>query len=432
MTGRSARAVKMREAAPAASPPERPGGRVARLVDRKTVILLGGALILAVAMGVRQTFGLFTTPLAIDGLPVETFAFAIALQNLIWGAVQPFAGAAADRWGANRVIVGGGVLYAAGLALTAFDPNPLTAILDAGILVGLGMSAVSFSVVLGVIGRTVSERQRSMALGIASAGGSFGQVVVPLVAEWLIGVHGVGFAFYALGGIALMIVPLALTMAGRSFAQDAPRSSSAVMLAAAQPLTEALAEARRHLGYVLLTIGFFVCGFQLAFIAVHLPGFLVSCHLPPAVGAEALAMIGLFNMLGSWGCGFLGGRFRPKYLLSSIYVIRVVAIAIFLLLPKTEANVLIFSAVMGTVWLGTVPLTSLLVAGIFGPRHMGTLFGVVFFSHQVGAFLGAWLGGYVYTVTGSYYPVWIVAVALGAAAAIIHLPIADRSIRAAA
>lgn len=421
-------------------PPPRRGA----LFDRTTIMLLGGALILAVAMGVRQTYGLFTTPLAIEGLPVETFAFAIALQNLIWGAAQPFAGAAADRWGAGWVVVGGGVLYAAGLAIVAAGQNPLTAILGAGLLVGFGVSAMSFSVVLGVIGRNVSDQRRSLALGIASAGGSFGQVVVPLAAQWAIETRGTALTFYALGAVALLVVPLALTLGRGRTMPSAPvapaevrkpaapanmAAEAAVALAGEQSLTAALIEARQHFGYILLTIGFFVCGFQLAFIAVHLPGFLATCHLPAAVGAEALAVIGLFNMLGSWGCGFLGGRYRPKYLLSSIYLIRVVTIGAFLLLPKTELNVLIFAAVMGTVWLGTVPLTSVLVAGIFGPRYMGTLFGIVFFSHQVGAFFGAWLGGYVYTVTGSYYPVWFVAVALGIAAAIIHLPIADRSIR---
>ena len=402
-----------------------------------TVILIGGALILSIAMGVRQSYGLFTTPLAVAGLPVETFAFAIALQNLIWGVVQPFAGATADRWGAGWVVVGGGLFYAAGLTLTAFGGNALATIAGAGILVGIGISAVSFSVVMGAIGRSVPDEKRSAALGIATAGGSFGQVVVPLAAQWLIQNQGATWTFYVLAAVALGIIPLAVALVGaptaKTMAQngDPALTGDAAVLEAAQPLSEALAEAGRHNGYILLTLGFFVCGFQLSFIAVHLPNFLASCHLSGRVGGEALAVIGLFNMFGSWACGYLGGRFRAKYILSLIYIVRVVAITAFLLLPKNETNTLIFSAVMGVVWLGTVPLVSVLVSGIFGTKHLGTLFGVVFLNHQIGSFLGAWLGGYLYTQTGSYNLVWTITIVAGVAAAFIHLPIADRSIRVA-
>lgn len=409
-----------------------PSPAAAGMIHRSTIVLIGGAIILSIAMGVRQSYGLFTTPLAIAGLPVATFAFAIALQNLIWGIAQPFAGAAADRWGAAWVVVLGGALYAGGLALTAFGGDAMTAVIGAGICVGLGISAVSFSVVLGAIGRSVPESKRSMALGLASAGGSFGQVVVPLAAQYTIEAHGVGWSFYALAAVSLLMIPLALSMAAAPAAKKPADSGAAAVLEAAQPLSAALTEARRHNGYILLTIGFFVCGFQLSFLGVHLPGFLATCHLPPEVGARALAVIGFFNMIGSWACGYLGSRMRPKYLLSAIYLIRALAIVAFLALPKTELNVLLFAGIMGLIWLGTVPLTSELLSGIFGTKHMGTLFGVVFFSHQVGSFLGTWLGGYVFTQTGSYDLVWAVTVIAGVAAAIIHLPIADHSVRAVA
>lgn len=372
-------------------------------------------------MGVRQSFGLFVGPLSVErGWPVATFAFALALQNLLWGVAQPFAGAAADRFGVPKVVAAGGLLYAAGLALTAWVDGASAAVWGAGVLVGLGISAASFAVLLGAVAQAVPPERRSMALGLASAGGSFGQMAMVPVAHGLITTQGVADAMLVMAALALLMAPLALTLRGGS------RRHAATTLS----LGEAIAEASRHSGYRLLTAGFFVCGFQIVFIGVHLPSYLATCHMPPAVGASALTVIGLFNMIGTWAAGWLGGRWRPKYILSGIYIARSVIIVLFLALPKTETSVLLFSAAIGILWLSTVPLTSGLVATVFGPRYMATLFGIVFLSHQVGAFLGTWMGGALFDLMGSYDVVWAISVVLGVVAAVMHLPISDKAIRA--
>ncbi len=395
-------------------------------MNRKALVaLLCGALILSVAMGIRQTFGLFLAPMSVDlGIGREAFALALAVQNLLWGAAQPVAGAVADRFGAIRVLVVGTAAYAVGLLVMSGAASTADLHLGAGLLVGLAMSCTSFAVVLGAIGRSVPAHKRSMALGVASAGGSFGQFAMAPVGQALISAQGWPGALATMAVIALVMAPLALALAP-------PRRGAPAVSAVQQSLGAALAEAGSHAGYWYLTVAFFVCGFQVVFIGVHLPAYLGDLGMSPGLGATALALIGFFNIVGSWLAGALGGRYSKKYLLSALYGLRSLAIAAFLAAPKTEATVLVFAAAMGLLWLGTVPLTSGLVAQIFGVRYMSTLFGIVFFSHQLGSFLGVWLGGVVFDATGSYDAIWLASILLGVAAAVLHLPIADRPLRPA-
>jgi MFS family permease len=392
---------------------------------RAGLALLGGALILTLAMGVRQTFGLILTPMGTDlGIGREAFGLALAVQNLLWGAAQPFAGALADRWGAVRVAAVGSLLYAGGLVAMATAADAGELLFGAGVLVGLGLSGVSFAVVLGAVGRAVPADKRSLALGVASAGGSFGQFVMAPVGHALISGQGWAGALMTMAAIALVMAPLALLLAEKGGAGAAAHPGPA----SAEPVraVAALSEAGGHRGFWCLTLGFFVCGFQVVFIGVHLPPYLNDLGLAPILGAYALALIGFFNIIGTWGAGVLGGRFSKKYLLSALYALRAAAIAVFLVLPKTPAVVLAFASVIGLLWLGTVPLTSGLVAQIFGVRHLSMLFGLVFFSHQAGSFLGVWLGGVVFDRTGSYDPIWLASVVLGLIAALLHLPIAEQ------
>lgn len=403
------------------------------VVDRATIldkvfwIVIAGACAIAVAMGVRQTFGLFLGPFSTDhGIPITTFAFAVAVQNLVWGLGQPVAGAIADSHGAGRVVSFGGLLYGAGLVLTGIGGDHAWAVIvGSGVLIGLGLSCTTFAVVLGVVGRAVSPSKRSVALGLASAGGSLGQVgIVPMAQSGLDG-FGVDATILGLSLVAFLIVPLALPLAGT------PKKPSQVPEAGESlSATQTMALAGRHSGFLYLTAGFFVCGFQLAFIGTHLPGYLTTCSLPAALGATAFAVIGFFNMVGTWACGGLGARFRFKNLLSILYVVRGLAILLFLWAPKSEASVLIFATVMGLTWLGTVPLTSGLVAQIFGPRYLGTLFGLCFLNHQIGSFFGAWLGGYLFDTLGSYDLIWVLTGIAGFVAGLLHMPINDRTIDA--
>ncbi|PXW28476.1 MFS transporter [Paraburkholderia caballeronis] len=386
--------------------------------------IAAGAVILSAAMGARQTFGLFIGPFSFDrGMPVTLIAFAIALHNLVWGFAQPFAGAAADRHGPAPVVAFGAATFAAGLALAAVAPNGFALVIGMGVLVGIGISCTSFGVVLTAVGRDAGADRRSMAMGLASAGGSAGQVLmVPfaqIVREW----GGVSMSLFALAFLMLLAAPFGLMLSrGRDVgASHAPSGGGR----AAPSLRDALAQAAAHRGYRLLTLGFFTCGFQLAFIATHLPGYLFLCHMPMGLGATALALIGLFNMAGSWACGWLGGRYPQQRVLGWLYVVRGVTIGAFFLLPKSTLSVVVFAALMGLTWLGTVPLTSGLVAKVFGMRHLGTLFGVCFLSHQLGSFLGAWLGGYVFDVTGSYSLIWGATAVAGLVAALLHFAIDD-------
>jgi predicted MFS family arabinose efflux permease len=301
-------------------------------------------------------------------------------------------------------------------------PGGAMLIVGMGLLVGIGVSCTTFGVVLPAVGRIAAPEKRSMAMGLVSAGGSAGQVLmIPLVQGIRLS-SGIAASLFALAFLMLLVAPLGMVLDRRA------RVGVAVHEEPAVPLRQVLAQATRHRGYRLLTLGFFTCGFQLAFIATHLPEYLTLCHMPVGLGATALALIGLFNMAGSWACGWLGGRFRQHHVLGWLYLIRSVTIGAFFLLPKSAVSVVIFAAIMGLTWLGTVPLTSGLVAKVFGTRHLGSLFGVCFLSHQVGSFLGAWLGGLIFDLTGSYSLLWDATVVSGLIAALLHFPIDDSAV----
>ncbi len=388
-----------------------------------TMVVIAGALILSAAMGIRQTFGLFVDPLSLDrGLSLSVIALAIALHNLVWGFAQPFAGAAADRYGATPVVAFGALSLAAGLALSAVSSSGFMLVIGMGLLVGLGVSCTTFAVVLTSVGRVATPERRSMAMGLASAGGSVGQFVMVPATQLVNEGFGISVSLLGLAVLMMLVSPLGLLL-------DRRTGSAEMQPHLNYSLSDVLGLAFRHRGYVLLTLGFFTCGFQLAFIATYLPGYLVACNMPAGLGAIALALIGLFNMAGTWACGWLGGKVRQQYVLGWLYLIRGAAIAIFFLAPKSDMSVLVFAAVMGLTWLGTVPLTSGLVAKIFGTQHLGTLFGICFLSHQVGSFLGAGLGGVIFDLAGSYAPLWIATAAAGLVAALLHFPIDDASVQ---
>ncbi|MDM7946795.1 MAG: MFS transporter [Oceanibaculum nanhaiense] len=384
------------------------------------VILLCGSLIVALSFGVRSAFGLFMVPISGElGWGREVFALSIALQNLLWGVGQPFAGALADRYGPMRVILGGAILYAAGVFIMSVSTTPLLFHLSTGILIGFGLSGTGFSIVLAAVGKVVAPEKRSWALGIVTAAGSFGQFAMVPLGQSFLSAYGWQTAVLILGFTSLAMLPLAAAFRGvGERGLGGPVS--------AQSLGEALREASRHKGFLLLTAGFFVCGFHVAFIAAHLPSFVIDRGLDPRIGAWALGLVGLFNIIGSYSAGVLGGKYSKKYLLSTLYVLRSAIIVLFISFPMTEMTVLMFAAAMGLLWLSTVPLTSGIVAQVFGPKYMSMLTGIVFFSHQIGSFLGVWGGGYLYDTTGSYNVVWYCSIALGIFAGIVHWPIDER------
>lgn len=350
----------------------------------------------------------------------ETFAFALAAQNLIWGIAQPFAGMIADKFGAGRVLLVGSLLYAVGLLLMASADTALSLDLSAGLLIGLGLSGTSFGVVMGVVGRAASPEKRSTALGIAGAGGSFGQFIMLPYGQTLITAWGWQGALLGLAASTLVIAPLAYGLAGK-------RVETATQT---QSIGAALREAGAHTGFWLLTFSFFVCGFQIVFILTHLPAFLLDRSMTPTVGVASLALIGFFNIVGSYGCGLLGGRFSKKRLLSVLYFGRAIVIAAFILMPISPLSTYLFASLIGLLWLGTVPLTNGLVAQIFGVKYLSTLFGIVFLGHQVGGFIGAWYGGYVFDATGSYQTIWLIAIGLSVIAALACWPIDERDVAA--
>ena len=387
----------------------------------KTVLICGG-LILTLAMGIRHGFGLFLQPMSADlHWGRETFALALAVQNLVWGVTQPFAGMIADKYGAGRVLIGGTILYGLGLVTMAHATTPFMMVLTAGVLIGTGLSGVTFSVVSGVLGRAFPPEKRSMALGISAAAGSFGQFAVLPLTQYLLTHIGWYGALLTLAGVSLLMVPLAAAMVERNLGTHANLFK--------QSAGEAMREALGHRGYVLLTLGFFVCGFQVVFIGVHLPSYLLDKGLPANVGVTALALIGLFNIVGTYTAGWLGGRISKKYILSAIYFGRAIVIALFLLLPLSALTVYAFAIGLGLLWLSTVPPTNGIVAQIFGVRYLAMLSGFTFLSHQIGSFLGAWLGGLMFDRTGSYNVVWYLAIALGVVAGLLNLPIDERELK---
>jgi predicted MFS family arabinose efflux permease len=394
---------------------------MAAAVKLPLVILLCGASVLALNMGIRQTFGLFLEPMTLDlGISRGSFSLAIAIQNILWGLLTPVCGMLADRYGTGRVLVTGGLLYALGIVIMALGASGLAVHLGAGLLVGLAVGASGYPLVLSAVARSVPEERRNLAIGLAATGGSVGQFLLVPLAQLLIQATGWPTALLVFAGLSALIIPLAAALSGK------PETAAMGTIS----LGGAVHQAGRHRGYLLLTAGFFVCGFHVAFIGTHLPGYITSCHLAPLVGATALSIIGFFNILGGLAAGVLGSRYRLKYLLSGIYLARSVVIAVFLLGPKTDLTVFLFSGAFGFLWLSTVPLTSALVGQIFGPRYLATLFGIVMLGHQLGAFFGAWLGGLSYDLSGSYDSVWILSVLLGLLAAALHWPIADQPVGA--
>ncbi len=385
-------------------------------------IVLCGGIIMGLALGVRHVQGLFLLPMTADrGWGRELFAFAIALQNLVWGFAQPFTGMVADRFGATRVLLGGLVLYAAGLWLMSTTISPIAFTLSAGLVIGVALSATSFAVVYGALGRIVAPERRSWALGLAGAVGGFGQFLIVPGTQALLAAFDWTSTLLILALASACLVPLAFALRGDSSAGGEPGP--------ALSLRAAIAEALAHRGFWLLNLGFLACGFQLAFIGAHLPAYLLDHGLQPRAAVIALSLVALANVAGTYLCGHLGGLYRRKHLLSGIYLLRSLAMTLFVLLPLSEPSVYAFSLVMGLIWLGTVPLTTGLVAQVFGVRYLSTLFGFVFFGHQLGAFFGVWLGGHVFDATRSYDAIWLGAILLGVAAALLHWPIDDAQVR---
>ncbi|KVP27855.1 MFS transporter [Burkholderia multivorans] len=385
--------------------------------------VLAGGLIMGAALGIRHVQGLFLAPVTLDhGWSREAFGLALALQNLIWGIAQPFTGMVADRFGSVRVIVVGMLLYALGLVTMALAGSAALFTVGAGLVIGIALSGSAFASVYGALSRLCAPERRSWALGVAGAIGGLGQFCMVPVAQTLIGGIGWQHAFVALALVALLLAPLAVLL------RDRPAQAANAQADAEQSIGEAVREAFSHRGFWLLNAGFFACGFQLAFIATHLPAYLLDHGLPSRHASVALALIALTNVVGTYACGHLGGLLRRKYVLSVLYLVRAFAMAAFVAVPLSPASVYVFAAVMGLTWLGTVPLTNGVISQVFGVRYIATLFGFVFFGHQLGSFFGVWLGAVVYDATHSYLPLWIGSIALGVLAALLHLPIDDARI----
>ena len=380
---------------------------------------MAGCLIALLGFGARSAFGLFLEPLtSARGWGRETFSVALAVQNLAWGFGVPLASILADRFGPARVLSVGALVYAGGIWGMSAASTPLQLNLFGGLLTGSGIALTSFSIALAAMAKAVPIHRQSLVLGIGTAAGSFGQVVFSPLSQFFIGEYGWAQALTIIAGSVVFILPLALLLPGHS--EDDAGS------AFRQSVGEAIQEAIRHRGYVLLTIGFFVCGFHVAFISVHFPSYVSDLGLPANVGAYSIAIIGLFNIVGAFLSGLAGQRFSKKLSLATIYGLRAIAITTLMFADKTATNIFIFAGCMGVLWLSTVPLTSGIVAQVFGVRYMATLFGIVFFSHQLGSFSGIWLGGFLYDRTGSYDLVWWSGIVLSVLAMLIHLPISER------
>lgn len=390
-------------------------------------VLIFGSLMVTLSMGIRHGFGLFNMPItSANGWGRETFALAIALQNLIWGFAQPVAGALADRYGPFKIMILGGLMYAVGLIGMALTNDPWLFHLAGGLSIGIGLAATTYSVVYGILGRNVSAEKRVWAMGVTAAAGSFGQFLMMPLEQGLITSFGANEALIYLGLMASLMIPIALCLRETGFQPNQ---------AGDQTIRQALNEAIGNRNFRFLMMGYFVCGFQVVFITVHLAPYLkdMALQYPDINGASvattALALIGLFNVIGTYYAGVLGARYPKRFLLSAIYLSRSFAIAIFLLLPLSSISTYVFAAVMGVLWLSTIPLTNAIVAQIFGVRYLTMLSGVVFFSHQLGSFCGAYFGGYLYDLTGSYQIVWGIAMALGVFAGLINLPIREEPLQ---
>ena len=393
------------------------------MFQRKNHVVGYSILIILISMGTRQTFGLYLQPIT-DELDIgrELFSLAIALQSIIGGL--PFAGVLADRYGSRWVAIGGGLLFAVSMYLMSIVTHWTGLMLGFGLLSGISLSCVSYVVVLGAVAQVVPPERRSRTFGFITAAGSVGMFIVVPVAQRILNTFGWRTTLAILAGFAGLIALLAVGYPTRKQPVAGGESTDKP----SDSLTQVLVQASRHSGYWLLTIGFFVCGFHVSFVASHLPAYFTDNGLSGTAGATALSLVGLFNLFGSTLFGYLGDHYRKKYLLSGLYLGRSFVISLFLLFPLTETTALIFGAAIGFLWLATVPLTSGTVAQIFGPRYLSTLYGIVFFSHQIGSFLGVWLGGRIYDATGMYTPVWVIAIILGVLACIVHLPIVDRPV----
>ena len=386
-------------------------------------VLAFGAAIVTLSMGIRHGFGLWLQPITqAQGWTRETFSFAIAIQNLSWGVFGIFAGMLADRFGAFRVIIAGSALYAFGLAGMALSPTGFWFTLTAGVLIGAAQAGTTYAVIYGVIGRNISADKRSWAMGVAAAAGSFGQFLMVPTEGFLISSLGWQQALLVLAGAVLLIMPLALGLRESSF-------SSGQLVKREQTIAQALREAFKYPSFQLLMAGYFVCGFQVVFIGVHMPSYLKDKGLSPQVAGYALALIGLFNIFGTYAAGVLGQKLLKKNILATIYFSRAVVITVFLLAPLSPASVYVFASVMGLLWLSTVPPTNAVVAQIFGIQHLSMLSGFIFFSHQLGSFMGVWLGGFMYDRTGSYDIVWYIAIGLGIFAGLVNLPVREAPIQ---
>ncbi len=387
------------------------------------LVILAGCVISMINFGPRSIMGFFLTPMSNEfGWDREVFALAIAIQNLLWGIGQPFVGMLADRFGTARVLSGGAVVYAIGLALMASSSDPLSLQMTAGVLIGLGVSGSAFLLVLAAFARLLPENLRTIGYGLGTAAGSLGQFVFAPLGQGFISAYGWQATLLIMAAVVMIVPVLSFVMRGR------PKAVPVAADTSDQTVREAVSEALGHNSYRLLLAGFFVCGFQVAFITVHLPPYLSDIGVPVIYGGYAIGLIGLFNIFGSITSGVLSGLMQRRIILSSLYLLRSLVILIFLLYPVSVTSVLVFSAVIGFLWLSTVPPTQQIVTIMFGTRYVATLFGIVFFSHQVGSFLGVWLGGRLYDVYGSYDGVWWISVILGIFAAIVHMPIRERPI----
>ena len=385
------------------------------------VVVISGGIILMLSFGIRSSHGVFLQPISTDlGWSREIFAFTIALQNLFWGIAQPFAGMVADRFGSGRDIVVGAIMFAAGNMIMGYATTPLVAHFSAGLLVGVGVAGCGFSIVLAAVGRSVLAEWRSMALGFASAGGSLGMLVMVPLGQEIIQEYGWSQTLIILAALSFLMVPLAAMLVGKL---EVPIDTQP------QTIKESLREATGHNGFLFLNAGYFVCGFHVAFIVTHFPAYVVDLGLTPELGAWAIGVVGTVNVFSAIVAGILGDKYSKKYLLSALYLGRTVAIVVFMLTPPSVVSVLAFSTAIGLFWLGVVPVTSALVMQMFGLKHASMLLGIVFFSHQLGSFTGAWIGGYMFELTGSYTVVWWASVGLGLASAFLHWPIDERPIK---
>ncbi|MEH6547614.1 MAG: MFS transporter [Sneathiella sp.] len=381
------------------------------------ILIIAGGLISLVAMGSRAIFGLFLEPVSSDmGWGREVFGLALAIQNLVWGLSQPFAGMIADKYGSGKTLLVSGLVYSGGIYLMSQTSSQSELHLSAGLMVGLGLAGTGFGVVMGSVGRAVSEEKRSMALGIVGAAGSLGQFLMLPLGQAFLTSYGWSTALMLIALCTFIVIPASMGVRGKAEDSGASGASS---------ISAAIREAAGSKSYWFLFAGFFVCGFHVTFLAVHLPSYLVDQGMAASYGATALSIVGLFNVVGSLAAGYLGGKYTKKYLLSYLYFARAALFVCFIIVPMTPVTVIVFSSILGLLWLSTVPLTSGLVASLYGAKYMTTLFGFIFFGHQMGAFLGAWLGGVAYDMYGSYDVIWWASVALGLISGLLHWPIKE-------